>query len=82
MCPIKDFNITLKGSFSSKEAKFMEVQIDYCTPEYLEWKFPGMKKKCKSKEEANKIIKNIQIYVPVLTMYFDQYSFNGSSVKS
>lgn len=25
MCPIKDFNITLKGSYSSKTAKFMQV---------------------------------------------------------
>ena len=31
MCPIPDYNITLKGSYSSKTAKFMQVQIDYCT---------------------------------------------------
>ena len=30
MCPDKNFNITLRGSSSSKTAKFMELEIDYC----------------------------------------------------
>jgi hypothetical protein len=36
------------------------MKVDYCTQKYLDQKYPGMNKTCKSKEEANEIIDNDQ----------------------
>ena len=40
LCPPKDFKYILKGSYSVKEATFLEFQVDYCNEEYLKWKYP------------------------------------------
>jgi hypothetical protein len=45
----------------------LEVSIDYCTKDLLDFKYPGLKKTCRPKTEADKIIGAMQIYVPVLT---------------
>jgi hypothetical protein len=58
-CPSDDYNMTLKGSYSTKKANFFQIQIDYCTQDYLNWKFPDQQLSCKTRAEANMIISNI-----------------------
>jgi hypothetical protein len=34
-CPPEDFMFNLNGSLSVREATFIEIEIDYCSQEYL-----------------------------------------------
>lgn len=70
------------GSYAAPKAKVVSFQVDYCTQDYLEWKFPGTNKTCKTKKEADEIIGAIQVYLPVLTQYFDQNEFEESPIKN
>ena len=48
-CSPKDFKYNLYGSYSVKMSTFIEIEIDYCSQDYLEKKYPGDNKiKCKS----------------------------------
>jgi hypothetical protein len=49
LCPEENFKITLLGSFSGKFANILEVSVDYCDQGLLDAKYPGKKKKCKTK---------------------------------
>ena len=48
-CPEKNFSYKLTGGYSSDRAQFITFEIDYCSQDWLDWKYPGQKKKCKSK---------------------------------
>ena len=61
-CPPKDFKFNLSGSLSVRKATFIEIEIDYCTQEYLERKYPNdTTLKCKSKNDSNTLISDMDV---------------------
>lgn len=58
-CPEKNFSYTLSGSYSSSFAKFLTFEFDYCSQDWLDWKYPGQNKKCKPLKEAESLIADI-----------------------
>lgn len=67
-CPPKDFKYNIYGSQSVRKATFIEIEIDYCSKEYLERKYPNdTNMTCKSKNESNDIIADIEIQIAFVT---------------
>ena len=67
-CPPEDFMFNLNGSLSVREATFIEIEIDYCSQEYLQRKYPNdANMTCKSKNESNEIIADIEIQLSFVT---------------
>ena len=61
-CPPKDFKYNIYGSQSVKKATFIEIEVDYCSQEYLERKYPNeVNMTCKPEKEANEIISEIEV---------------------
>ena len=81
-CPPDDFNFTLYGSYAGAAAGVLSFQVDYCTQDYLDWKYPGQGMACRSKEEADAIIGQMQVTNAILTQHFDQNEFNDIPVKN
>jgi hypothetical protein len=60
--PPKDFKYNIYGSQSVKKATFIEIEVDYCSQEYLERKYPKeVNMTCKPEKEANEIISEIEV---------------------
>lgn len=66
-CPDPTFQLKLQGGFTTPTAQIFEVSIDYCNQAALTAKFPGKNRKCKTVAESQRIISQMQIYIPVLT---------------
>lgn len=58
-CPENNFSYTLNGSYSSSRARFLTFELDYCTQDWLDWKYPGQNKKCKPLNEAEPLVADI-----------------------
>ena len=56
LCPLKDFNFTLQGSYNAKSSKILQFEIDYCSQEWLDSKHPKMNKTCRGRNETDAIM--------------------------
>ncbi len=72
----------MQGSFTSKKVRYFTIEVDYCNQKYLSTKYPDKNLKCKSKDESLKLLESIQVFVPLMTQYFDQNEFSQSPIKS
>ena len=78
LCMGKNESLTLFGSYSSLLLEAVNIIFDYCDQDVLNSIKPGTK--CKNQSESNILIPDIIVQIAVLTSYFDQSRFDGSSI--
>ena len=74
-CLKEGYSYSINGSFTGKYINFLRVVVDYCTQSYLQLKYPGTTKVCKSRDQTDKLILEAQVDIYMLTQYFDDSEF-------
>ncbi|CDW71381.1 UNKNOWN [Stylonychia lemnae] len=78
-CP-KTINYQIKGSFSGEQSKFIQLSVRDCNQTYLDEVY-NHTKKCKSKQEIERVSSFLKIYFVVRNSYFDENDYGDESVK-
>eukprot|EP00347_Sterkiella_histriomuscorum_P003157 403365373 len=78
-CP-KDVNLTLQGGFSSPSLKMLRTIIVRCENDYLQKHYPN--ETCGTKEEIDAALDNVEIYMPVINQYFDEFDHSDNPIKT
>ncbi|CDW88841.1 UNKNOWN [Stylonychia lemnae] len=79
LCPDK-LNLTLQGSFSSKQAKFLRINVRKCEESRLKLLYPN--ETCASQSEIDRVFEKMQLWVPIINQYFDDYELNAYPIKT
>eukprot|EP00347_Sterkiella_histriomuscorum_P003140 403365438 len=72
-CP-EDLIFGLKGNFQSNFLKFLKIEVQKCTQDYLDIYYPGQE--CESQEDIDEIFKNLELFVPTMNNFFDANSYD------
>ncbi|CDW77493.1 UNKNOWN [Stylonychia lemnae] len=79
LCP-DNFNLTLQGSFTSKQAKFLRINVRRCEESRLKKIYPN--ETCASSTEIDKVFENMQLFIPMFNQYFDDYDHSPNPIKT
>ena len=80
-CPPDNFSISLVGTNTSPETISMQIIVEFCSQDYLDYHYSGKGLKCKSNEEIMSIISYTNMRFALVTDYFDTSDFVNYPIK-